>query len=186
MPRNSAAETDYDTPRQRRYSQEESSPPAKRTSPKKKKRRSGLRIFLRGPVTFIRFARRPSSFHIVMMTISLLLAFGGVLSTILVSAHIAQTELQITSARSDRVAYQARNISKRQQIDERYTTYEIERLASERLGMSRPDPAQIIEIYVPRHSYVVLNTAEYALPRQNYFWQDLQSFVSGIFGRLFR
>jgi len=121
-----------------------------------------------------------------MMAITLLLAFGGILSTVLASAHIAQTEMQITAARSSRVSYQSTNINLRQMVEERYTTYEIERLASERLGMSRPDPAQIIEIYVPRHSYVVLNTAEYALPRQNYFWQDIQGFISGFFSQFFR
>lgn len=119
------------------------------------------------------------------MVISILFIFAGAMGTAITAAHIANTEVQINRARAERTRYQYLNATLADQVNERYTREEVERIASERLGMFRPDPSQIIEINVPLQSYVHLNTAAHVLPGQNYFWQEIVNFVNGIVDRIF-
>jgi len=113
------------------------------------------------------------------VVVTLVLIFAVALGSALTFANIASVESQIVRARNDRMRYQQATMALRDQASERYTREEIERIARERLGMTWPDPSQIIEIYVPRQSYVVLNTDEDVLPGQNYFWQGIVSFITG-------
>ena len=69
-------------------------------------------------------------------------------------------------------------------IAERYTREDIERLASERLGMGAPDPSQIIYFFVPPHSSVNMNTYVQQPPATNYFWQGIRAFFSAARERL--
>ncbi|MCL1862378.1 MAG: hypothetical protein FWF78_02300 [Defluviitaleaceae bacterium] len=79
----------------------------------------------------------------------------------------------------------ADNFALESQLQDRYTFAEIERIATERLGMSHPDASQIINIHVPRVGGVTLNTADYALPQHNYFWSDVREFLTGFFNQFF-
>ncbi|MCL1843839.1 MAG: hypothetical protein FWF79_08500 [Defluviitaleaceae bacterium] len=113
----------------------------------------------------------------------ILILIGGIGSAV-TQARIANTRNYIIQAERDLWYYRAGNITLSSRLDERYTLYEIERRALE-LGMSFPDPSQIIEIYVPRVGGVTLNTADYALPRHNYFREEIRNFLSGIINQIF-
>lgn len=118
------------------------------------------------------------------MILTFVLIFVGALGSALAAARISAAERAIISARSQRIYYQTRNTTMQENVSDRYPSYEIEQRAID-MGMSRPDPARIVNIYVPRHSSVVLNTDEYAMPRYNYFWNEIVTFVTGIFDSVF-
>jgi len=108
---------------------------------------------------------------------------GGVGSAALQARN---TNIQRTINQRGRVLidYQSENFRLETQLQERYSHVEIERLATE-LGMAFPDRSQVVEINVPRVGGVTLNTADYALPRHNYFWQDVRNFLSGLINQIF-
>ena len=142
-------------------------------------------VLVRGNVIYIKGKPAPPIFNPWLMAITLFLILIGGLSGAMAAAQITQTERLIAQARSQRAYYQNLNVTLREHLSERYTNYEIERIATERLGMARPDPSQVIEIYVPRFSYVVLNTDDDIMPRENYFWREIVTFLSGIADRIF-
>jgi len=163
-------------------------PPAKGVvKPKKTEKRANMPevLGIRGNVVYIGGRPSPKVFNPWLMGITLVLILVGGLSGAVAAAQITNTEREINAARNLRTHYQGLNVTLREQVSDRYTNYEIERIASERLGMARPDPSQVIEIYVPRHSYVVLNTADYIMPQENYFLQEIMTFLTGITNRIF-
>lgn len=119
-----------------------------------------------------------------MMVTFLLILVGG-LGTALIQAHIANTNRDIRVAQRELRAYRDTTFALESQLEGMYTWGEIERIASERLGMAVADPAQIINIYVPRQSGVVLNTDFDAIPSENYFWQEITGFFRDIVDRIF-
>ena len=158
----------------------------KRTNTKQPHNRPGMPTWrMRGNVIFIDGKPAPRIFNPWLLTITFVLIFIGGLSGAVAAAQISNTEVLISQARSQRTYYQALNTTLREQVSERYTNDEIERMASERLGMARPDPSQVFEIYVPRHSYVVIHTDETVMLRENYFWHEIVTFLSGIANRMF-
>jgi cell division protein FtsL len=109
----------------------------------------------------------------------------GGLGSAAFQARNANIQTEINRAERSLREFQNENFTLEQQLQERYTFYEIERIAIERLGMSHPDASQIISIYVPRVGGVTLNTADYALPQHNYFWNDVSNFFTNFFDRIF-
>ncbi|MCL2197902.1 MAG: hypothetical protein FWB80_03160 [Defluviitaleaceae bacterium] len=97
------------------------------------------------------------------------------------------TNIQTEINRLDRElrTINADNFALESRLQDRSTFAEIERIATERLGMSFPDASQVRNIYVPRVGGVTLNTADYALPQHNYFWNDVREFLTGFFNQLF-
>jgi len=144
------------------------------------------RILRRGNVFFIMPIDSRGFYIPWLKVITVLLIFFGGMMIALTYAHLSNTRGQILVARRDLLAYQEANSSMRSQIFDRHTADEIERIARERLGMEFPDPSQIFEIYVTPRDTVVLNTAVYVLPQENYFWQGITNFVSGLVNRVFR
>ena len=116
------------------------------------------------------------------LAITLVIVMVGGVGLAATQARIVYTQRYIAAAEQQLMGVQSEIIVLRENLAERYTHYEIERIASERLGMSMPDPAQIFDIYVPRVGGVVMNIADYAIPRHNYFWEEIVNFISGIFG----
>jgi len=117
--------------------------------------------------------------------ITVFLTIGCAIAIILTSAQITGIERQIASANTTQRALTYEGMTLNTQISGRYTNEEIEYIAFMRLGMSHPDPSQIIEINVPRANTIQLNDDEQFLPRQNYFWMDIRNFVNGILNRVF-
>jgi len=114
----------------------------------------------------------------------ILILLGGVGSAVF-GARNANIQTEINRASNELRTIHAENFAAESQLSERYTFFEIERIASERLGMSVPEPSQIITISVPRVGGVTLNTDDHVLPQHNYFWDDVKNFVSGIFNQIF-
>ncbi|MCL1883633.1 MAG: hypothetical protein FWF81_07785 [Defluviitaleaceae bacterium] len=92
---------------------------------------------------------------------------------------------EIILAERELQTYANANFGLNSELQELYTSYEIERIARERLGMSHPDASQVININVPRVGSVTLNVDEHALPQQNYFWNNVSNFLSGLLGQIF-
>ena len=110
---------------------------------------------------------------------------GGALYIANLTAGNAKLRASITSAERALREVQARNLILEEDLRERFTYDEIERFAIERLGMSFPDPMQIIHIYVPRVGSVILNTDESALPRQRIFRDEVFNFLTELANRIF-
>jgi cell division protein FtsL len=114
----------------------------------------------------------------------IIILLGGVGSAA-TQARIANTENDIANAEREFRAYQSEITRLNALVQERYSFVEIERIATERLGMSFPDASQVINIYVPRVGGVTLNTADYVLPQHNYFWDTVRDFFRGLVNSIF-
>jgi len=125
------------------------------------------------------------NFPWVRLGITFIIILIGGIGSAAFQARNANIQRDINRATRQLRDYQDSNFALEQQLQERYTFYEIERIATERLGMSHPDASQIVNIYVPRVGGVTLNTADYALPQHNYFWNDVSNFFSGLFNSIF-
>ena len=114
-----------------------------------------------------------------------LAVFVCAMAIVLFNGQITGADREVGRATSQLHTLQEANRALEAQIGGTYTLEEIEFIAFWQLGMTLPDPAQVIEINVPRRSHAVLNTQEAFLPQENFLWQDVRLFVSGLFNRLF-
>jgi len=119
----------------------------------------------------------------LIVTLALIL-FGG-LGTLAIQAHVTNTSLRIDAARAYLVGLQGETFTYRSLLRDQYTIDEIERIAMERLGMTHPDPAQIIDIYVPLQPTVRLNMDDRAMPAENFLWEEIRTFLTGVLDRIF-
>jgi cell division protein FtsL len=134
---------------------------------------------------FIVYAERLRNFPWKKLTVTFLVILFGGIGSAWFQARNSNIEQEITVARRNLTSIEATNVTLDSQLQSRYTHIEIERIASERLGMAAPDISQIISIYVPRLGGVTLNTAEDVLPQHNYFWNDVSDFFAEFFNRIF-
>jgi cell division protein FtsL len=109
---------------------------------------------------------------------TLLLIFAGALSIALTYALITEARHQISVTREVIQEQRDANISLRAQITEKYSIDEIERIAVDRLGMIKPDPSQIIRIYVPKQNYSELQSRQE--PETESIWQTVISFFQNL------
>lgn len=112
---------------------------------------------------------------------TVILIFLGGLGTAFSYAFINDTQSQISKARSALQAQKEANAALRAEITQKYTLDEVAIIATERLGMNKPDSSQTIHINVPKQSYVVLNEEE-ETPEPENWWQGIQSFITQILG----
>ncbi|MCL2456828.1 MAG: cell division protein FtsL [Defluviitaleaceae bacterium] len=134
---------------------------------------------------FIIYKEHYKNFPWKKLTFTFLLVLLGGIGSVWFHARNSEMQLQINRAERELRNIHATNFTLDSQLQERYTHIEIERIASERLGMSAPDASQIINIFVPRVGGVTLNNAEEILPRHNYFWDDVSVFFSDFFNKIF-
>jgi cell division protein FtsL len=134
---------------------------------------------------YIILPRSIADFPWKKLAITFAVVLIGGIGSAATQARIANTENDIATLERELRTYQAEIISLNAQIQESYTFVEIERLATERLGMAFPNASQIIEIDVPRVGGVTLNTADYVLPRHNYFLHDIRDFFTGLINQIF-
>ena len=175
-----------DNKRYQRKPERRTSPP-RRPRPKTGTARPGTHNHsVKGNIVYIHQTNSKGYRISLRMIFSVLLVLVAAIGVVLSSAQTSNTRAQIAAARRELAEKQYEIITLRAQLEDRYTLLEIEQIASARLGMTQPDPSQIINIYVPRQSYVVLNTDEHLIPVQNYFWQEITSFVTGLVNHIFR
>jgi len=117
--------------------------------------------------------------------VSLAIIFACALLMVFSVAQNSGIETQIRLANRDTHRYQDTNNAMRTQLGGRYTLEEIEYIAFHYLGMSHPDPSQIIEINVPRQSHVVLNTAGNTQQQNNSFFRDIREFLGSVANTIF-
>ncbi|MCL2047230.1 MAG: cell division protein FtsL [Defluviitaleaceae bacterium] len=134
---------------------------------------------------FVIYKERLKNFPLKKITVTLLLVLVGGIGSAWFQAQNSNTQVAINAASRQLRSIQAENATLRASLQERYTPAEIERIAQERLGMSAPDPAQVVNIYVPRLGGVTLNNDEDVLPQHNYFWSDVTRHLSESMNRLF-
>lgn len=121
----------------------------------------------------------------IAYTVTVALVFACALMIILTQAYLAGMERQIRQYEQALRAADDDNDRLTAALSRRYSLEEIEYLATTQLGMIHPDPSQIIEIYVPLQNHVTLNRSADLLPQENYFWNDIRTFVGGLFNRFF-
>jgi cell division protein FtsL len=109
---------------------------------------------------------------------TLLLIFAGALSLALTYALITEARHQISVTRTLIQEQRDANTALRAQLTEKYTLSEIERIAVERLGMIKPDPSQIITVYVPKQNYSELSSTPE--PEDESVWQTVVAFFQNL------
>ena len=126
--------------------------------------------------------RNMISFEVVFTFI--LIAFAAIFATA-IHANNTNIQTQINRAQQELRTQQVNVATLTDQLSERYTSYELERIARERLGMAFPDPSHIINITVHRQGTVMLNVTDDLLPQENHFWQDITAFIRTTIDRIF-
>ena len=143
------------------------------------------RIRIRDDARFIIYVNQLRDIFSWQLVVSLLIVLVGGLGTLAIHAHVTSVENQIFHARSALQQAQIDVFTLESLLDERYTDFEIEWIATDRLGMNFPDPSQIIEIEVPRQGGITLNTIMHEPPPENYLAIELRHFLAGILNRIF-
>ena len=122
----------------------ESKPNAKKG--KKKQSKPGLQYRDVGPT---------SRMFSPLSLITLVIMFAAALGIVMTSAMIVDRQQTIRALASELRQIEEDNNLLRTQISQSYDLREIELIASQRLTMGRPQPHQIVHIYVPRVSQVI-------------------------------
>ena len=89
--------------------------------------------------------------------ITLVIMFAAAIGIVMSSALIVERQHTIRALTSELRQIEEDNNLIRTQISLSYDIREIERVASQRLMMGRPQPHQIVHIYVPRTSQTITN-----------------------------
>ena len=142
-------------------------------------------IRIRDDARFIIYMNQFKDFFSWQMVVSLIIILMGGIGSLTIHAHVTSLESQINIARNDLSHAQQDVFSLEFQLDERYSDAEIQWIAIERLGMTFPDPSQVIEINVPRQGGATLNIVMREEPIENYLWMDITSFFRGIIDTVF-
>ena len=117
----------------------------------------------------------------MIFTIILVLVAG--LGAALPYAMIYNTQIQITRTMRLLAEQRELNINTRADMVQRYTLDEVDRIATDRLGMSLPDESKTIKIHVPKQSHVVLNDDDFFIPIDYRFLPGIADFVKSYFDR---
>ena len=117
--------------------------------------------------------------------ISLVVIFVCAVVTVATQVHLSSIERQLSAANRQLARIEEASDAVASQIGVPYSNDVIGEIAITRLGMTFPDQSQIIEIYVPRISHVEFNTVSHFMPRENYFWRDIGTFINGMLDRVF-
>ena len=142
-------------------------------------------IRIRDDARFIIYMSQFKDFFSWQLVVSLLIILMGGIGSLTIHAHVTSLESQINIARNDLQQAQVDVFTLESRLDERYSESEIAWIAIDRLGMSFPDPTQIIEINVPRQGGATLNTIMREEPPENYLWNDITYFFRGIIETVF-
>ncbi|MCL2225279.1 MAG: hypothetical protein FWB96_09980 [Defluviitaleaceae bacterium] len=144
-----------------------------------------VQILISNDTVYQKSVQSVKNFPWKKLTVTFLLIFLGGIGSAWFQARNADIQTDINAAERRLAVYHEENFVRESELRVRYTFDEIERIATERLGMSFPDASQVILINVPRIGGVTLNTADYALPGRNYFLEDVTNFFSGLFNQIF-
>jgi len=119
-----------------------------------------------------------------LMVTLLLVAFAGLF---MAAVHANNTNMtnELTRHQAQLLSLEVQVGTLREQLSDRYTTYEIQSAAEERLGMMPPDPSQIIHISVPRQGSVTLSSVDPEAPPEDTFWGGIMAFLRGTVDRVF-
>ena len=142
-------------------------------------------IRIRDDARFIIYVNQFKDYFSWQMVVSLLIILMGGIGSLTIHAHVTSLESQINIARSNLTQAQVDVFTLESRLDQRYSDTEIQWIATDRLGMTFPDPSQVIEINVPRQGGATLNTIMREEPIENYLWNDLVSFFRGIIETVF-
>jgi cell division protein FtsL len=159
-------------------------------SPKEYKARenAGRKVYMKKEVELFQpkvIVQDDKRHHISFRTVfTIVIIFMGSLGTALTYAITTDTRHQISLVLRETQEQKEANTALRAENAQRYTMDEVARIASDKMGMNRPDPSQILYISVPKQSYVVLNPGFEEEPDEiNYFWQAIKSFFGQFIDR---
>jgi len=112
---------------------------------------------IRKPKLRYRDVGETSSRFSLFSLITIVIMFAAALGIVMSSAMIVERQQNIRALASELRQIEEDNNLIRTQISMSYDIQEIERIASQRLTMGRPQPHQIVHIYVPRTSQIITN-----------------------------
>ena len=107
----------------------------------------------------------------IRMIFTILLIFAGGVGTAFSYAILEDTRREINAAHIELQQMRSENSAAQTLIVRHFSMDELEEIATQRLGMMRPDPAQIIFINVPRQSIVIQNI-RYEPQQELNMWQS--------------
>jgi len=106
----------------------------------------------------------------LLSLVTLVLLFAAALGIVMSFAIVADQANNIRSLTAELRQIEEDNNLIRTQIAQSYDIREIERIASQRLMMSRPQPHQVVHIYVPSTSHTVTNIQATPEEPSRAFW----------------
>ena len=116
------------------------------------------------------------------MLFTVLLIFAGGLGTAFSYAILEETRREVNIAHRDLQHMRNENVANQALITRHYSMDELEFIATRRLGMVHPDPAQIFFFNAPRQSIVVQNEWQEPTPEPGMWqsaWRILRSWFGG-------
>jgi len=120
------------------------------------------------------------------LIIALVIVFIGAMGSAFSYAQLHRMQREVDISRRNYNNQQLANRNLEALVTRNYTREEIEYLASERLGMSAPDPSQIIYFHVPHQSGVLMTTYIPQEPmEESSSWQGIVAMFRSIRSRLF-
>ncbi|MCL2674328.1 MAG: cell division protein FtsL [Defluviitaleaceae bacterium] len=112
---------------------------------------------IRKPKLRYRDVGQTSRMFSLLSLITLLIMFAAAIGIVMSSALVVERQQNIRALTSELRQIEEDNNLIRTQISLSYDIHEIERIAGQRLTMGRPQPHQIVHIYVPRTSQIITN-----------------------------
>jgi len=109
---------------------------------------------------------------------SVLLFFLGMISMAVFQAQIMDEQAQIKNSGAALYSLTQANNQLSADISNNYNLATIEKIATEKLGMSKPNPSQIIHISVPPSSYVEQCQPPQTDVSDNSLWQKITSLAA--------
>jgi len=143
-------------------------PEPKQRTKKRKKKESKSRLQYRD-------VGQTSRIFSPLSLVTLVIMFAAALGIVMSSALIVDRQQTIRMLASELRQIEEDNNLLRTQISLSYDIREIERIASQRLTMGRPQPHQIVHIYVPRVSQVITDIEIAPEPPRRSVWDVLMN-----------
>ena len=148
--------TDYYSYTSEAFSQPPEAPPERSSSSRIKRRKKLVKKIRKASLRYRDVGQTMGMFSPLSIA-TLVLMFFAALGIVLSSAMILDRQQNIRALTAELRQIEEDNNLIRTQISMSYDIREIERIATQRLTMGRPQPHQIVHIYVPRATQTITN-----------------------------
>ncbi len=104
--------------------------------------------------------KRKGFIHRIKFTVAILAVFAGCIVTMVTNAEVTRQRVENNKLRDELSRLKNENLNLKSEITDNTDLAYIEKEAKTRLGMTEPQPYQIVYIDVPKQSYTVQYSAQ--------------------------